>query len=194
MQTLSRLAAESHLVYLKMLDYNYGSRPPSYLLISQLVEFMEFIADSQAINIDGLNPRVYSQKVVDRTLFFLYKYGGNGVSLFDAASYSALFSTIFAFLASRLERNGDKYLDLDNFYDLCKKFRKMPEGIARKYRRTLYNSAQILTALDEVGCMNPSCPDKERLMALRGLPTSSRTWQDERLIEGWGKDLKLCSA
>jgi hypothetical protein len=179
-------------LYLPVLEFDYKRNRSSELIMAQVVQFVEYIADSRAIKIKGLEPKIYREEVVDFTLFYLYE--NRGSDIFESIAMASFFSPVFAFLAGRTERDEYEYRMKGSFLHLCKKSRRIPKGVARRYQRSLYHSAQLLEDLDQVGCMNASCPEKKCLVELKGVPSSKLSDGDKLSIQEWGKNLKLCSA
>lgn len=183
-------------MYHKMLEIEYNhSKQIKDLIVNQLQEMVEFYADCQAINIPGLGsqPRALSPETMQRTLFYLYKT--RGPYIFREISPSTLFSPMFAFLYSRTKR-ARKELDIESFAHIFKKYQKAPKGVLRRYRRSLYNAVGVVGAVDEVGCMYVDCPDRNRVVYLKGSGVSREDWSpsDRGLVERFGVGLKLCSA
>jgi hypothetical protein len=147
-------------------------KTPIQLAVPQLAEFIEYRGDGISIDIEGLQPCVIEEKVEDKTLYFLYKH--NRPAIFHSIAESTLFYTKFAFIGTRTQRNTEKYMIPENIFRLCKKCKSLPKEVACRYRRSLYNPNQVLTALDEVGCMYAGCGGKKLLIRLRDTNSKKR--------------------
>lgn len=160
---------------------------PSKEVNHQLLELLQYHADRVAADPEFPYD---APRAVKSVMFRLFRQFGP--SIFDQSARLAFYSTIFAFLSTRLKRHPQKYSDSAQFDRLCEEYKSLSPGSRRRYNITVYEPEQLTSLPQKLGCVFERCPERLGLSRLRSKQYAKWSKEDRERMGAWGRKLKLC--
>lgn len=166
--------------------------------LDQVTYAFEFIANCNVIKYPSLNYSGMDDDTYVSCLFSLC----NDVSehQFNHMAGFVFFAMEFGYIGAQIRMHPGRYVKLEDFARLHRKFKELREGERHRYTITLFDSyhvEHILFSIDQAGCMYKGCIHRRRMKAIAAvyIPGSGALSSAEaQLIRSWGKNLKLCAS
>lgn len=121
-------------------------------------------------------------------------YSRYGLEPFERASTISDSCILFYFLHRRISRKPTAYQSYEAIRVLLKKYLHVPRTTRRRHGWMILSLSGRWECLDYYGCAFPNCPEKSKLLELKGMRRRGvRNAAIEDRLYKWGGESKACT-